>query len=93
MLTIDGVSEEELPLHKVEIIISALSPELVDPLARESLQRAPCRRLVCEAGESFVNGSRARSWLLFSLSCLYKRGNFARTHDNALTSNLSKGSL
>jgi hypothetical protein len=30
MLTIDGVSEEELPLHKVEIIMGTLSPELVD---------------------------------------------------------------
>jgi hypothetical protein len=31
--------------------------------------------------------------MLFSLSCLYKRENLARTHDNALTSNLSKRSL
>jgi hypothetical protein len=30
MLIIDGVSEEELPLHQEEIIMGALSPELVD---------------------------------------------------------------
>jgi hypothetical protein len=29
MLTIDGVSEEELPLHKVEIIMGALSETAV----------------------------------------------------------------
>ena len=92
MLTIDGVSEEELPLHKVEIIMRSIT-RTRRSMARESLQRAPCRRLVCEAGESLVNGSRARSWLLFSLSCLYNLENFARTHDNALTSNLSKRSL
>ena len=31
MLIIDGVSEEELELHREEILMGALSPELVDP--------------------------------------------------------------